>query len=521
MSSTKNILTHFLERLNVKHTLYYTDKLFNEHPNKYDLFGLSDMLTSYGIENAGFKVESKDDIYSVITPFIAHVGGDFVVVDKINKEQSHYIWNGKYIAISTDDFLKVWSGVVLLAEPNEQSAEVNYEQHKKQEITHKAKKYVLVISLTIAFLILCSVTRIYSDTGLLLMLLLNMVGAYIGYLLLQKHLHIGSGYGDKICSLFKQADCNSLLETDAASLFGIISWSEIGLSYFISNLVIILLFPHLIGWMAFINICALPYTLWSIWYQAVKVKQWCTLCMIVQVLLWLVFFVNLGFGFIYVPTFNLLQIGVLGCIYFIPLLFIQFIAPLFVNKRRIKHITQEINSIKAKEKIFTSLLNEQPRYQISFKYSHVLFGNPKASLLVTVLTNPHCNPCAIMHERIAKLLKENKHILVQYIFSSFSSELEVSARYLIAVSQQKSAEERDDIYTEWFKKGKTDKEKFFVKHPVNMEDNVAIEELNQHNIWIKESQLHATPTILVNGYKLPEIYQLEDLKYFTDLAFKV
>ena len=33
-----------------------------------------------------------------------------------------------------------------------------------------------------------------------------------------------------------------------------------------------------------------------------------------------------------------------------------------------------------------------------------------------------------------------------------------------------------------------------------MEDNASIDELNQHNIWIKESQFHATPTILVNGY---------------------
>ena len=54
-----------------------------------------------------------------------------------------------------------------------------------------------------------------------------------------------------------------------------------------------------------------------------------------------------------------------------------------------------------------------------------------------------------------------------------------------------------------------------------MDDNAAIDELNQHNIWIKESQLHATPTILVNGYKLPEVYQLEDLKYFTDLKVEI
>ena len=32
-----------------------------------------------------------------------------------------------------------------------------------------------------------------------------------------------------------------------------------------------------------------------------------------------------------------------------------------------------------------------------------------------------------------------------------------------------------------------------------------------------KTQLRATPTILVNGYQLPENYKIEDLKYFTAL----
>lgn len=521
MSSQKNALTLLLERLNVKHTQYYADKLFNEHPNKYDLFGLSDMLTTYGIENAGLRVERKADICSTTTPFIAHVGGDFVVVDAISQMQTSYLWNGKAISLSTDEFFKIWSGVVLIAQPGKKTIEPDYLLNKQEENIGRIKYYITVISLAIAFLILCIVTQVYLNTGLLVSLVLNMAGAYIGYLLLLKHLNIGGGFEDKICSLFKQADCNSILDSDAASLFGIISWSEIGLSYFVSNMAIILFFPHLVIWMALINICALPYTLWSIWYQAFKVNQWCTLCIIVQILLWLVFFVNLGFGFIHIPTFDMLQISIVGFVYFIPLVLIQLITPLAVNKQRIVEVTQEINSIKANENIFAALLKEQPRYQVPFKYSRVEFGNPKSNLLITVLTNPHCNPCAKMHERINKLLKENNHIVVQYIFSSFSSELEVSARYLIAVSQQKNNEERDKIYTEWFEKGKIDKEKFFLKHPVNMDENLVIEEFNRHKVWIKNAQLHATPIPLVNGYKLPESYQLEDLKYFTELEFEI
>lgn len=521
MFSLKTTLTFFLERLNVKHTKYYADKLFNEHPNKYDLFGLSDMLTTYGIENAGLRVERKADICSTTTPFIALVGGDFVVVDAISQMQTIYLWNGKSISLSTNEFFKVWSGVVLIAQPDRQSIEPNYQRNKKEENIGRIKNYITVSSLVIAFLILCAVTQVYLHTGLLVSIMLNMAGAYIGYLLLLKHLNIGGGFEDKICSLFKQADCNSILDSDVASLFGIISWSEIGLSYFVSNIAIILFFPHLVVWMALINICVLPYSFWSIWYQSEKANQWCTLCIIVQILLWLVFFVNMGFGFIHIPTFDMLQIGIVGFVYFIPLVLIQLITPLAVNKQRIVEVTQEINSIKANENIFAALLKEQPRYQVSFKYSRVLFGNPKSNLLVTVITNPHCNPCAKMHERINKLLKNNNHIVVQYIFSSFSSELEVSARYLIAVSQQKSNEERDMIYTEWFEKGKINKEKFFLKHPVNMDENLVIEEFNRHKVWIENAQLHATPIPLVNGYKLPESYQLEDLKYFTQLEFEI
>ncbi len=30
-------------------------------------------------------------------------------------------------------------------------------------------------------------------------------------------------------------------------------------------------------------------------------------------------------------------------------------------------------------------------------------------------------------------------------------------------------------------------------------------------------RFHATPTILINGYKLPSNYHVEDLRYFTNL----
>ena len=44
-------------------------------------------------------------------------------------------------------------------------------------------------------------------------------------------------------------------------------------------------------------------------------------------------------------------------------------------------------------------------------------------------------------------------------------------------------------------------------------------EFLKHETWKKKTQLRETPTVLINGYKLPESYKIEDLRFFTD--FKI
>jgi len=70
----------FLDLLKVKHTEEFSNRYFNEHPHKNNLFGISKMLSDYGIENAGTRIVDKEkDLVSIELPFIAHIGG-FVVV---------------------------------------------------------------------------------------------------------------------------------------------------------------------------------------------------------------------------------------------------------------------------------------------------------------------------------------------------------------------------------------------------------------------------------------------------------
>jgi hypothetical protein len=45
-----------------------------------------------------------------------------------------------------------------------------------------------------------------------------------------------------------------------------------------------------------------------------------------------------------------------------------------------------------------------------------------------------------------------------------------------------------------------------------------MQEFSTHKEWIEETKLRATPTVLINGYKIPDNYTIEDIRYFTDLV---
>ena len=113
-----------------------------------------------------------------------------------------------------------------------------------------------------------------------------------------------------------------------------------------------------------------------------------------------------------------------------------------------------------------------------------------------------------MHTRVEKLLAEcGDNVCIQYIFSSFDKSLDNSNQYLTAVYYQYDKKMQQQIYNEWFDYGKNKKEEFFAKYPVNINEQNVIEQFNKHENWKGETKLRATPTILVNGYKLPDNYK--------------
>lgn len=517
--NTRNVFTSLLSELNIKYTTTYADKLFNEHPHKYDLYGISKILSDYKIANTGIRVNDKEkDLYDLAVPFVAHISNSFVTVSKVAKDKVYYRWDDKDIESDTRQFIDLWSGIVLLAKPDESSIEPNYHKHRRGELFQQLLKSIWIIAVVMILALISLKNHVYANTGSILLIILNLVGAYIGYLLVLKQINVQSSYADKICSLFKQGDCNNVLESSAAKFLGLIGWSEMGFGYFITNIFLLICMPSSLEYVAAINLFALPYSFWSVWYQKFRAKQWCPLCLTVQVLFWGIFLVNLAYGFLDFSSFKIDGALLILSIYASFILGLAMIVPRLSEGQQVESITQEMNSIKMKDEVFLSYLKNQPYYEVSKSDSLIMFGNPDSSFVVTILTNPHCSPCAKMHKRMDDILnKMGDKICLQYIFSSFNEELDYTGKFLTAVYLQKDRSEAMSIFNKWYEKGKYNKDNFFSKYKEININNEVEAEYAQHQKWRFETKISATPTILINGYELPDIYKVEELEYFIEL----
>lgn len=515
-----NNLVSILSLLNVKHTDRYTNAYFNEHPYKYSLFGLSKMLNHYRVYNKGIEITNKEQIYSLEAPFIAHIGNDFVTIKNISNENITYYWHQKKLTIPIKDFFDIWSGVILMPEVDETSVEPDYKQHRREDLAISIPKILLILAgitlVTIGFY----QNQFLHSWGPILLLVLNLLGIYISCLLVQKQINIHSSIADKICSLFSKSDCNDVLSSTAAKFLGVIGWSELGLGYFLSNTFLLLFIPTLLSYWVLLNMLGIFYSFWSVWYQKFKAKAWCPLCLIVQLIFWLLFITCLLSGLVQLPEFTVLDLLSLALIYGVPFLLIHLLLPNWIASKKLTKITQQFNNLKMNDKVFAGMLKEQAFYEIPKDMPTIIFGNSDAQNTITIFSNPHCGPCARMHSKIEKLLEDtNNQFKIQYILSSFNDELISSCEFFLYINKNYREEERNKIYNKWFEKGKYNREDFFKRYSFVVDENVISEEFQKHINWKEKTKLRATPTVIFDGYELPEMFfqQIDKLAFFTDL----
>lgn len=510
-----SILSTFLKLIKVKYTESYLHKLAQTHPNKNNMLGLKQVLDVYGIETEGVKYDDKL-LAELVFPCILHISGGFVVGKDLENDTITYIYEDTEVKKGVEDFCHIWTGYALLPTGDFSTAiEPNYASNRKAEViklTGKTLLWILPVFIwgMIFFSSLLNIS-FYSciDT------ILEWIGLLLCYFLMEKQIFRKSNYGDKVCSAFHLNNCNDVLFSDKAKV-GILSWSEIGFGYFAARLICRIIIPEaqlalaLIGWISML------YGIWSLWQQLKVLHNFCLLCTLVQVVVWTIGVMDMcaithGVSDFYSFVFDFILVE---SIIVLSILFTHVVASYYNSEKERMDAVWKLNSFKADEDVFLVKLHQQEHYETSEEDSHVVFGNKDSKIHITILSNPHCNPCAKMHKRVESLLESyGDKLCVQYIFTSFNEELEESCRFLIASYLQLDTIMSQTILHQWFDGEKDNAKDYISIIPVDIRVKEAEEELEKHWQWRTRTGITATPTILVNGYLLPDGYDIEDLPF--------
>lgn len=311
-TSRHTLLDDYLTALGVPHTAAYSEERIKKLPFK-TLFGFSKLLEEYGIKSEGYIIEDKSEFIKLTPPFLANTSEGEVIVTSVTPENISYISLGENETAPLSEFEKAWDGKVLLSFPEPTACEPDYRVHERVDFFMRAKKWVLMFCAVALFAYLFIGNGLYRYVSTYFIAAIDIAGLYFTYLLVQKSLNIHNPAADRVCGVLQAGGCDDILETNASKFFGLFGWSEVGFAYFSVSLITLLLLPDMLPWLALCNVCCLPFSFWSIWYQRFKAHKWCTLCVSVQASLWLLFFSYLFGGWLKMAwplSWNFVALGV-------------------------------------------------------------------------------------------------------------------------------------------------------------------------------------------------------------------
>lgn len=474
------------------------------HPDYPSLTAVQDTLEEIGVEANAYET-TFDVLGEAKKPFLAHLNigeGDIRCFQDITIAEKEF-----------PGFQQRWSGVVMLID---KIGVDNSAEHKKQLLKDRNNSAFLQLSAGLLLFIILSVL-FFSFSLKALIILPNLAALYISWLIAQKEFGISNKVSEMICSMAKQSRCEAVLFSRGARLFSWLTWGDVGIAYF-SSVLIFLVVALLGGWPEFmscfylLSFAGAVFPLYSVYYQWKKVKQWCMLCLaIVGVLL-----INSIAGLLLIELGNfqwstlIYPAMIFSCTTVLTLSVWQLFKSLYAQSLRA--VDNEIRALRLKRNpdIFNALMAQQEFNPINMPEPDepIRFGNPDAPYQIVMACNPYCGPCAKAHEAIDRLFmqyEEKLSITIRFALFNTDPDLSVTKAVnglLFRVNKTKNPQK---VINEWYKNYTSDIENSVIDSPYN---DISIEKY--HN-WVKKITLKSTPTLYVNGKILDQYYTWVDI----------
>ncbi|SHG29701.1 Protein-disulfide isomerase [Fodinibius roseus] len=521
----EHLVSKYLKDINLPISRNYCEKLIASHPDYPSMLSIADTLQRLGIRYKTARIE-KEYLNNIEYPYLLwpdENGGE----PKIVRDEQDLLGNGTQAPDNTETERPA---IVLKAEPTDTITDEENNRQRSQDRFLRLLTVVLVVAVGgLIFLnILPSFTWVYTSLSLT-----ALAGTVVGYLFIAKDVGISYKPVEAFCRAGKKTNCDALLNSEAARLFGDkVSFSDATASYFLFQLLAIgFLFPlgeaSFLWILAVLSVLTIPIIGYSLWYQAVEAKTWCRLCLVVDVILT----IQAGFfGYLYYDSLA-------GTGYPTPipiavalLLFGAVGSAVLLLKHKVKVDNRSeqaeivANRIKNSPEVFMHLLRRGKRVDTTPFEQELFIGNPDATIKILMAASLGCGPCKEGFEKALQLVSVysyNVNLTIRLRTGGGGNNRDVKPGIaLLGYWQQyihgkpDASERTEHLIRDWYKL--KDLEEFSRQYPVDVDmdkrNNGSSDQLeDQHAQWMEREDISATPAFFINSYQLPKQYSIEDL----------
>ncbi|MFT5890129.1 MAG: putative membrane protein [Dokdonia sp.] len=489
------------------------------HPSYPSLHALTGVLKHFGVPNLALQVPTDQDTLDQLPPtFIANVKGEkgmyLGLIEKKNNTINVYTDHKQVENISNDDFFESWDGIIVAVEKDETI--------KEEKATSSSKIWqwaFIIIGLGVGIALL-NKTLVFEGIHYFL----STIGLILGVLIVGHSLGIESSSTASICNLSEKTSCDAVLNSKGAKIGGVLTLSDASIIAFAGYALVycfaLLSGIDISGIVSGLSLLAIPFVLYSIYYQGSVLKKWCPLCLGIAGVLILqsvtVFITGNTTAFL---SISIQEIGlyVISILLIVSLWFM--IKPLLHKKVALDKLKIESNKFKRNFSIFNTLLQENDSIVNDLQLpNEIVLGNRDSSLEVVLVTSPQCYYCKQAHTDIENILKQSSnHIKVIIRFNVNVEDTEgegyqVTSHLVHAYNTQGELaciKMMHEVY-----KDNADL-KQWLKQQSAIDANY-LDVLTAQKEWCTKNNINFTPALYIQGNQYPREYDRSDLSLFIE-----
>ena len=519
-------LEQLLKLTKVKVTSTTLKNKLLQHPDFPTLVSLSDVLTDVKVDNMATRINPYQ-LAEIPLPAIAHFedGTGYITINKIADNQVEWLHDKMGIRReSIADFSQKWQGITLLAQPNENSGEANFTKKRKLEIIENSRNPFIISGLLL--ILGYSVWNnfmglsIENPNSFYAFMITKFAGVMVSSFLIWYSIDANNSFLKSVCEINSKTNCGTILNSEAAKIFGWLTWSEIGLFYFTGGFLALVFSNNLTETLLilkWLNVLALPYTVWSIYYQAFVAKEWCVLCLSVQLLLWVEFFTLSQISFSLNSEMIDSFINLSLCFLSVAILWAFFKKPL-QNSERFGEVYNTLQKIKFDPDYVHGILSKERMLPPIFQGMKVLaMGNPNADNVITLALSPSCASCGRAFHEVYKLVTSNNQFRTEILFATSNEANNMGgqvARMILSLPNN----QMEEAAIKWFQNMKQDQQKWINQFEKINDFEGSFHQMTFHLRWLELAGISAAPAIFLNKAELPSIFGVQDIEKLYQIA---